>query len=139
MEKYFSDLWGILNFFWEALANAWPWFSPVFIPFVLPAWGIYMVRKNKKIVKIPGYVFLLLALLGMAIWVYGELHTPNSPFFAKTKEELIWHLKYMFEAFFGFYFGVFAFFAKRVWIKIIGVIVGLISFFYFVVMVYFCC
>jgi hypothetical protein len=127
MEKYFSDLWGILIFFWELWEKVWFWTSPIIVPLILPAWAIYLIRRNKKVFKIPGPIVLVLTLLWAVIWLYMYFRAGNFHFHPSTTEAI----KEIPGAFFPlsiFYFGVYVILEKRLWVRIIGLVAALVGF-----------
>lgn len=135
MGNYFTDVWNILIFFWEIGEKVWFWTSPIIVPLILPAWAIYLIRKNKKVLKIPGSIYLVLALLWTVVWIYMYLRAGNFHYHP-TPLEAIKGVPACLEILAFFYIGVYASLGKRWWVKILGILAALFGFIWYCAIVF---
>lgn len=119
----------VLDFFYTVLVFV----SPILFPFVLPVWGISLIRKKEKAFnKISGVWVFAFAMLALLIWAYRFFHTPSLQYHPSSKEAIGDSL-FILIPLFIYYFGVYLFYKKNIWIKTLGILlisVGFLVFLY---------
>lgn len=127
LAKYLSDLNRIISFFLDGIGPSWVALSPFIVPFLLPTYGIYLVRRNKKVFHVPGYLFMSFSFLGTLVWTFLTVHAGNYYFHPNISETLK-QMPYLLVPVVFFYFGVYSVMENKIWIKISGFFLAVAGF-----------
>lgn len=126
--KFFRDLVDVLQSAWNFLSGSLVLLSFVFIPVLFPAYGIYLIRRKKKIFgKVSGQPFLTASIIVLVVWIYFFLEGPTNQIIAGYARLLsslaVLHL------------GVFLFLGEGRWKRFLGVVLVLVGLYGFVLLV----
>ncbi len=131
MSNYLNDLVDVLAWCWNILSGGLFLTSLVIVPFVFPLFGIYLVRKNKKFLNIPGKVILITSLLILLMWVYYFLGLPCFQY-RQSFSDVIHSAPYLLIPLLVFYISFYFLFEKNPWIKFASGLTGLVGFYFYV-------
>ena len=128
--KFLKDLWDVIQFSSNFLSGLFILLTFVLVPFFFPMFGIFLIRRKKKVFRgISGGLLFTASIIILLIWLYP---------FANGSDQLDWVARLPFgEILMGYirllsslavsYLGMFLVLGKKTWMKFLGAVVMLVG------------